>query len=101
MSDPNDVTHGAVGQAIVPSSKEQVAMASHAAIGLKKIRRGKSHEPSRARDEFGDVDTRLAKIELKLIDGDDKLEELEAHVEELDRSDEEFGMRCKGLSMIN
>ncbi|KAF2325026.1 hypothetical protein GH714_022327 [Hevea brasiliensis] len=61
-------------------------------------RRGKSRDPSRAREELGDLETRLAKIELHLIDGDEKVEELDTRIEELDRGMEEFRERCKGPS---
>ncbi|KAF2298294.1 hypothetical protein GH714_021421 [Hevea brasiliensis] len=62
-------------------------------------RRGKSRDPSRAREELGDLETRLAKIELHLIDGDEKVEELDTRIEELDGGMEEFReKRCKGPS---
>lgn len=80
----------------MPSCKEQAVVVSHAATGRKKSARGKSREPSCARDELGDVDTRLAKIKLKLIDGNEKLEELKAHVEELDKNVEDFQDKLQG-----
>ncbi|KAF2298297.1 hypothetical protein GH714_021427 [Hevea brasiliensis] len=59
-------------------------------------RRGKSRDPSRAREELGDLETRLAKIELHLIDGDEKVEELDTRIEELDGGMEEFREEMQG-----
>lgn len=49
------------------------------------IGRDKSREPSShiARQELGDIEVRLAKVKLKLIDGDEKFEELDLHLDEL------------------
>lgn len=65
MMDPSEIIHGA-------SREKQVDVASHFATSCKII--NKQHELSRVVDEFSEVDTRLAKIELKHIDSDEKLE---------------------------
>ncbi|KAF2311253.1 hypothetical protein GH714_021195 [Hevea brasiliensis] len=59
-------------------------------------RRGKSRDPSRAREELGDLETWLAKVELHLINGDEKIEELDTRMEELDRGMEEFREEMQG-----
>ncbi|KAF2299434.1 hypothetical protein GH714_031937 [Hevea brasiliensis] len=47
------------------------------AAGARRKGRAKFRDPSRAREEMGDVETRLAKVELHLVNGDERCEELE------------------------
>lgn len=58
--------------------------------GGKRKGRGKSKEPTRAREELGDMETRLAKAELVLIKEKEKFEEIDTRIEELDYGMEEF-----------
>ncbi|KAJ9186377.1 hypothetical protein P3X46_001955 [Hevea brasiliensis] len=83
MSDPSEIVPGTSG---APRVEEQGG----------RRRRGKSRDPSRAREELGDLETRLAKVELHLIDGDEKIEELDTRMEELDRGMEEFREEMQG-----
>ncbi|KAF2322157.1 hypothetical protein GH714_007989 [Hevea brasiliensis] len=46
------------------------------AAGGRRKGRAKSRDPSQAREEMGDVEARLAKVELHLINGDERFEEL-------------------------
>lgn len=82
MSDPSE---------IIPSAS--VGM-EH--VGSRKKGRSKSREPSQLRSELGDVETRLAKVELKLVDEEEKFEEMEAHLEGLDERVEEFRGEVQG-----
>ncbi|KAF2285581.1 hypothetical protein GH714_005628 [Hevea brasiliensis] len=72
MADSGDQVHEA-GTSMV---EQQVA-------GARRKGRAKSRDPSRARDEMGDVETRLAKVELHLVNGDETFEELENRLLEL------------------
>ncbi|KAF2282442.1 hypothetical protein GH714_044055 [Hevea brasiliensis] len=83
MSDPSEIVPGT---SVAPTVVEQGS----------RRRRGKSRDPSRAREELGDLETRLAKIELHLIDGDEKVEELDTRIEELDGGMEEFREEMQG-----
>ncbi|KAF2282515.1 hypothetical protein GH714_044044 [Hevea brasiliensis] len=83
MSDPSEIVPGT---SCAPTVVEQGS----------RRRRGKSRDPSRAREELGDIETRLAKIELHLIDGDEKIEELDTRMEELDRGMDEFREEMQG-----
>ncbi|KAF2303628.1 hypothetical protein GH714_020352 [Hevea brasiliensis] len=83
MSDPGEIIPGRSG---APRVEEQGG----------KRRRGKSRDPSRAREELGDFETRLAKVELHLIDRDEKIKELDTRMEELDRGMEEFREEMQG-----
>ncbi|KAJ9184907.1 hypothetical protein P3X46_004592 [Hevea brasiliensis] len=83
MSDPSEIVPGT---SCAPTVVEQGS----------RRRRGKSRDPSRAREELGDLETRLAKVELHLIDGDEKIEELDTRMEELDRGMEEFREEMQG-----
>lgn len=63
-----------------------------------KGRRGKSREPSHiTREELGNMEVRLAKVELKLIDGKKKLKELDMHLEELSAGMDEFHGEAQGV----
>ncbi|KAF2315572.1 hypothetical protein GH714_040081 [Hevea brasiliensis] len=79
---PSEITHG-IG--VAPEVEEQ---------GGKKQGRGKSREPNEVREQLGDFETQVAKVELHLIDGEDnfkeKFEELDTRIEELDQGVEEF-----------
>ncbi|KAF2322154.1 hypothetical protein GH714_007932 [Hevea brasiliensis] len=46
------------------------------AAGGRRKGRAKSRDPSQAREEMGDVEARLAKVELHLINGDERFKEL-------------------------
>ncbi|KAF2289039.1 hypothetical protein GH714_024371 [Hevea brasiliensis] len=52
--------------------------------------RGKSREPSRAREDLGDLEKHLAKVELHLIYGEEKFKEVDTHLVELDGRMEEL-----------
>lgn len=72
------------------SGEEQLPMISQPSVHRKKGR-DKSREPSHiVREKLGDIEIRLAKMKLKLIDGEEKFEELDLHLDELSTSMEEF-----------
>ncbi|KAF2298378.1 hypothetical protein GH714_023384 [Hevea brasiliensis] len=52
--------------------------------------RGKSRDPSRAREDLGDLEKRLAKVELHLMDGEERFEEVDTRLMELDERMEEL-----------
>ncbi|KAF2303183.1 hypothetical protein GH714_014403 [Hevea brasiliensis] len=52
--------------------------------------RGKSRDPSRAREDLGDLEKRLAKVELHLVDGEERFEEVDTRLMELDERMEEL-----------
>ncbi|XP_043809670.1 uncharacterized protein LOC122722623 [Manihot esculenta] len=84
MSDPSEVIAGGVA----PMVEEQG--------GGKRKGRGKSREPTRAREELGDLETRLAKVELVLIEEEEKFEEVDTRIEELGNGIEEFRKEMQG-----
>ncbi|KAF2317445.1 hypothetical protein GH714_022337 [Hevea brasiliensis] len=53
-------------------------------------RRGNSREPSRVREDLGDLEKRLTKVELHLIDGEERFEEMDTRLVELDGRMEEL-----------
>lgn len=76
MADPIDQSgHGSYG-----SSEEQPLVVVQPFTKKKGVR-GKSREPSRASSELEDLKMRMAKVELKLIDGEEKFEEIDLHLE--------------------
>ncbi|KAF2286313.1 hypothetical protein GH714_013750 [Hevea brasiliensis] len=79
MADQSDITLG-VGVALTVVEHE----------GGRRKGRGKSKEPSRAREDLGDLEKRLAKVELHLVDGEEKFEEMDTRLMELDGRMEEL-----------
>ncbi|KAF2322791.1 hypothetical protein GH714_030785 [Hevea brasiliensis] len=79
MADQSEITLG-VG----------VATMSVEHKGGKRKGRGKSRETSRAREDLGDLEKRLAKVELHLVDGEEKFKEMDTRLVELDGSMEEL-----------
>lgn len=58
--------------------------------GGKRKERGKSRESARAREGLNDMETFLAKVELVLIENEEKFEEFDTHIEKLDTGMEVF-----------
>ncbi|KAF2322418.1 hypothetical protein GH714_016832 [Hevea brasiliensis] len=79
MADQSEIT---LGVGVAPMSVEYE--------GGKRKGRGKSREPSRAREDLGDLEKRLAKVESHLIDEEEKFEEMDTHLVELDGRMEEL-----------
>lgn len=92
MAEPIDVDTQ-VGN---PGGKEPVPTMQQA-ITRKKGARDKSRELAHRRDELGQVDFRLAKIELKLVDDEERFEMLELHLEELNNGVHEFRGKVQGV----
>ncbi|KAF2316222.1 hypothetical protein GH714_041563 [Hevea brasiliensis] len=66
------------------------------ARGSNKRGHGNSRDPSHIREEMGDLDMWLAKVELHIADGEEKLNEIDNWIEELDRRLDEFREEAKG-----
>ncbi|KAF2294587.1 hypothetical protein GH714_012847 [Hevea brasiliensis] len=73
MADQSEITLG-VGVAPMSVGHE----------GGKRKGRGKSRDPSRAKEDLGDLQKRLAKVKLHLVDGEEKFEEMDTRLVELD-----------------
>ncbi|KAF2314837.1 hypothetical protein GH714_036862 [Hevea brasiliensis] len=79
MADQSEIT---LGVGIAPMSVEHE--------GGRRKGRGKSRELSRAREDLGDLEKRLAKVELHLVEGEEKFEEMDTRLVELDGRMEEL-----------
>ncbi|KAF2321311.1 hypothetical protein GH714_038573 [Hevea brasiliensis] len=92
MSDPSEVIPKT---SVAPGGEEQ-------GRGRRKGR-GKSRDPGRAREELGDFEAHLAKVELHLIEGEEKFKQMDTHLEELDGKMEELCEELHGAldSAIN
>lgn len=64
--------------------------------GGKRKGRGKSREPTRAREELGDIRTHLAKVKLVLIEEEEKFKEIDTRIEELGYGMEELSEEMQG-----
>ncbi|KAF2321025.1 hypothetical protein GH714_032843 [Hevea brasiliensis] len=73
MADQSEIT---LGVDVAPMSVEHE--------GGRRKGRGKSREPSRAREDLGDLEKCLAKVELHLVDGEEKFDEMDTRLVELD-----------------
>ncbi|KAF2321335.1 hypothetical protein GH714_040404 [Hevea brasiliensis] len=79
MADQSEIT---LGMGVAPTVVEHEG-------GRRKCR-GKSRDPSRAREDLGDLERRLAKVELHLVDGEERFEEVDTRLMELDERMEEL-----------
>lgn len=66
--------------------------------GGKRKGRGNSREPARAREELGDMETCLAKVELVLNEEEEKFEKIDTCIEELSIGMEEFDFAVEKLA---
>ncbi|KAF2301318.1 hypothetical protein GH714_022660 [Hevea brasiliensis] len=78
------------GLVILAMESARVSTVEEPAIGYKRKGRAKSCEPTRAREELGDLETRLVNVELHLVDGEERFEELENRMAELAEGVEDF-----------
>ncbi|KAF2281643.1 hypothetical protein GH714_044053 [Hevea brasiliensis] len=79
MADQSEIT---LGVGVAPTVVEHE--------GGRRKGRGKSRDPSRAREDLGDLEKRLAKVELHLVDGEERFEEMDTRLMELDERMEEL-----------
>ncbi|KAF2282498.1 hypothetical protein GH714_044021 [Hevea brasiliensis] len=79
MADQSEIT---LGVGVAPTVVEHE--------GGRRKGRGKSRDPSRAREDLGDLEKRLAKVELHLVDGEERSEEMDTRLMELDERMEEL-----------
>ncbi|KAF2288722.1 hypothetical protein GH714_011505 [Hevea brasiliensis] len=79
MADQSEIT---LGVGVAPTVVEHE--------GGRRKGRGKSKDPSRAREDLGDLERRLAKVELHLVDGEERFEEVDTRLMELDERMEEL-----------
>ncbi|KAF2313713.1 hypothetical protein GH714_012837 [Hevea brasiliensis] len=79
MADQSEIT---LGVGVAPMVVEHE--------GGRRKGRGKSRDPSRAREDLGDLEKRLAKVELHLVDGEERFEEVDTRLMELDERTEEL-----------
>ncbi|KAF2324918.1 hypothetical protein GH714_021271 [Hevea brasiliensis] len=79
MADQSEIT---LGVGVAPTVVEHE--------GGRRKGRGKSRDPSRAREDLGDLEKRLAKVELHLVDGEERFEEVDTRLMELDERMEEL-----------
>ncbi|KAF2298253.1 hypothetical protein GH714_020881 [Hevea brasiliensis] len=84
----SDLSEVIPGTSVAPGGEEQG--------GGRRKGRGKSRDPGRAREELGDFEARLAKVGLHLIEGEEKFEEMDTHLEELDGKMEELHEELRG-----
>ncbi|KAF2300466.1 hypothetical protein GH714_013660 [Hevea brasiliensis] len=85
MTDQSEIT---LGVGVAPMSVEHE--------GGRRKGRSKSREPSRAREDLGDLEKHLARVELHLVDGEEKFEEMDTHLVELYGRIEEFQGEIQG-----
>ncbi|KAF2291637.1 hypothetical protein GH714_027758 [Hevea brasiliensis] len=79
MADQSEIT---LGVGVAPTVVEHE--------GGRRKGRGKSRDPSRGREDLGDLEKRLAKVELHLVDGEERFEEVDTRLMELDERMEEL-----------
>ncbi|KAJ9188183.1 hypothetical protein P3X46_003570 [Hevea brasiliensis] len=85
MADQSEIT---LGVGVAPTVVEHE--------GGRRKGRGKSRDPSRAREDLGDLEKRLAKVELHLVDGEERFEEVDTRLVELDERMEELRRDMQG-----
>ncbi|KAF2282258.1 hypothetical protein GH714_043951 [Hevea brasiliensis] len=86
MADQSEIT---LGVGVAPTVVEHE--------GGRRKGRGKSRDPSRAREDLGDLERRLAKVELHLVDGEERFEEMDTRLVELDERMEELRGDMQGV----